>query len=277
MSSNKRNGVEVIQRIVALEWPEAFLAQLQATDDVVWLSKTTKCLRHQIKGLPMRDVDVLIQTGLSPSDVGAEIEPLCVEIVAKLGKFNGRQRFRVTVRRWHKGTSASFQPGNLTADVIDAGDHGSVWISVTGYDGESLWAEKFSRLRMELEGYDTGAIVIWHLNRYFRHLLDDHYADATQIAEAWTPESADLAGANREASRLLYGLSKELGWVRLTLRERRRIWGDDAADRPIWHRREELDAARMMAGIGSPTGCGQHTLEISRGWSPPSTDMSEYA
>lgn len=212
----------------------ALVEVLDATGDPVWLSRSCRCARYTLAGETPHLADV-------PDGYAVRIE-----CSAKPGKYSGHIRDRVAIRLIRKQQAPSVCVG-LAVDVTAE----TIGLSVLD------WSRRYDRLRNDLDTYDLRRIVLWHWARYFRHLpYEDAESAASEFSSARTPRS--LATANREASRLLYAASRAAGWRRLTLRERAKIWGADAADRPIWHRDEEILEARAD-GIEHPTGTGEAT------------------
>ena len=193
---------------------------LEATEDIVWLSRTTRCRRYTFRGVPARRIDVAVEYG-EQRDPAADEGWVC-SVGRKTGRFDGAERPRLTFRRYRTG----MQVGMGTCAVV--GD-GAAWaISVRDAAGTSLFEERLDRLRSDLNDYAHARLVIWRVTRYFSHLFrvpeDGGLGDAglTDFADAFCipPECGTLAEANRVASRYCYTMSRALGWAKLPARER---------------------------------------------------------
>jgi hypothetical protein len=124
-----------------------------------------------------------------------------------------------------------------------------------------LWVKNYKRLRTTLDEYNPQRLLIWHWTRYYRHLP---YETAEQVAQTWIlsdwanyAHEWTLAEANRSASRALYRASREAGFRKMTLRERLKCGLTAASSQ--WQRADSVKYE------GTPTGCGQATLEAAAG------------
>ena len=290
-----KKPIEITLRtIVPCADVDALLGPLEWTADKVHLSPTQSGQRATFRGVPARRVDVVVVDGYALRHVSrteTTDSPVCiVEVGRKAGKYDGAERDRITIRPWQRaqareiraaGADAVQVTGEETATtgrlIVRAGR--TVDIEVGTVDG-SGWERSYGRLRWEPDAaIDAGRVILWHWTRYYRHLRE---ADARDLASTWTwppeapswvqsaaaiaagmpedearaPRPVTLAEANRAASRALYDLSRQLGWRKLTLRERERLglvdhgqWCDEATY-------AERQAA--LAGCRAP-GAGEAT------------------
>jgi hypothetical protein len=124
-----------------------------------------------------------------------------------------------------------------------------------------VWSATYDTLRWQLD--PAGGlirIVGWHLTRYFKMLVVDHSAtDLAGEIEAMNPNwrAMTLSQVNRLVSRHLYRLARDMGWRKLTLRERLRLGLDEAS--PQWQRESDLGVLYRR------TGCGDFTHRSARG------------
>jgi len=250
MTSTSKFRDVLIRALVPAHDAHDVLGLLEPCGHALWLSRTTRCARHNIIGVPAKRVDVLVQDGVE-SDDGI----VCCEVVRKTGKYDGAVRTRLTLRRHHTGYDAV--EARLSIDMA-----AQCIVRITR-DGDTLWSEAFDRLRAMASPHGVRDLVMWHWSRYFRHLgaeTAEIVADELVIAEGTT-----ITAANRMASNRLYEESVALGWRKLTARERERL--GYPSDAGAWQREESVARMRAIrAGIASPTGCGEYTLAVALGW-----------
>ena len=230
------------------------LEHIEATEDRVYVRRR-RCRRYTLRGVPARGADVLVDDRLIVAEDGAVSGPdprdvVVVEVCDKAGRYDGAVRRRYAVVVAHGACAPTWPPTGL--DISQSDGH----VRVTVGDTSESWPQ----LRADLDdGYHLARILMWHWRRYYTHLVDDD--GVRELADAWAAEHDgerwSLAEANRSASRELYRLSRDLGWRKLTLRERQRLQIQDA---PQWVSESWYTDARQRAGIGSPTGCGEATL-----------------
>jgi len=242
--SNSKVADVIIRALVSAQDMRDAIDWLEPCGHAIWLSRTTRCARHNIIGVPAKRIDVLVQDGID-----AEDGLVCCEVVRKTGKYDGAVRTRLTLRRHHTGYDAV--EARLT---VDMGEKCTVRIT---RGGDTLWSQSFDRLRATASPHGVRDLVMWHWSRYFRHLESstaEGVADELVIEEGTT-----ITAANRLASNRLYEESVALGWRKLTARERERL--GFLADAGAWQREDVVAERRAArAGLGSPTGCGEYTL-----------------
>lgn len=186
---------------------------------------------------------------------------LTLEVGTKRGRYDGAERTRLSLRVEHR-TSADALP--LAVLDVEQRD-GALDIDLRGLGGERLWGATYRQLRTDLTDYDPNRLIGWHWTRYYRHIPHE---DALALAESWTiPEDCvTLAAANRAAGRELYRLSRDLGWRKLTQRERARLGLDGGQ----WVQEEVYAAAqeRLRSGEGyERPDVGEATLRAAAGGS----------
>jgi hypothetical protein len=222
---------------------------LEPTEDRVWLSKSCRCRRYVLRGVPGKLVDVLIDD--RGSDLPADHD-LVISVVRKAGHFDGTERDRITVRAMQQSETRYLAHAEVAVTETDASI--SISISRPGMRG---WKGEYARLRSDLDRYCLPRIVMWHWRRYYAMLPMD---EVTALADSgtWLPENCPtLSEANRAASRALYRLARDLGWRKLTLRERTVLRLDS-----MWV--DEATYSRAHDALGHPTGCGETTIAGAR-------------
>jgi hypothetical protein len=249
MSTTSKFRDVIVRALVPAQDMRDVLDLLEPCGHAIWLSRTTKCSRHNLIGVPAKRIDVLVQDGIGTSD-----GLVCCEVVRKTGKYDGAVRTRLTLRRHHTGYDV------VEARLeIDMAERCTVRIV---RDGDTFWSESFDRLRATASPHGIRDLVMWHWSRYFQH-LDVSTAERV-AAELVIAEGTTITMANRQASNRLYEESVALGWKKLTARERDRL--GYPTDAGAWQREESVARMRAIrAGIVSPTGCGEYTLQKARG------------
>jgi hypothetical protein len=219
---------------------------LEPIDRRVHISPTITGTVHAIIGIATSDVDVVVTDDYyEPRHPRDE----CIaEISKKHGKYDGRERDRVLLRRL-----PGHQTGELTTATLDVlrTDDGRALVVATDTEGDTLWSGVYRRWTHELtDAEHAGDIVLWHWRRYYSFLSE---VEVRSLAKGFPTEAAglNLAQANRLASRRLYALAREAGWRKLTLREQTK-WGLGGQ----WHREAEIASARGL----SASGCGERTI-----------------
>ena len=250
------------------------LDMLEATEDRVRI-RGTPYRRFTLRGVPGREADVIVAERILADRAAAVVDvtdqrpqklpPANQDVVIDLGNRAGHYdraiRRRYAVRHFTAGPQLdAIERANIR--VVPDGDRLIVMIQPHG--SATAHVDTFRRLKSDLRDYQMGRIWSWHYWRYYRFLglePEDVIARAKSweaIAEAegrrhdWT-----LAEANRAASRDLYRLARDLGWCKLTAREK------DALGIPVhyaqWQRSDEIGALRAeAAGIlpADPMECG---------------------
>lgn len=260
--------------------------ECETTEDTAWIgrrSQNQRLRKHTLRGVPGRLVDVLLP------DTIYQTETYALEIGTKSGKYDGHLRTRITVRRWQADQYlANGQvlicdedecPSGLEWEGLPKSYDSATWCVVSAcwaprtvnHDGANglvdihldggSWIECFPRLKSDLSGYDLPALVCWQWKRYYKFLDAETVEPAAQAFESLHPEirSKTLAEANRIASRYLYRIARDLGWRKLTIRERASL-----AMSAQWVRQEDVAARRIQFGFDS-CGVGQYTREASQG------------
>lgn len=250
-----KKPIEVILRARIVDI-DPILALLEKTEDIAILSKRCACRKYTIRGVPAKKIDVLVSLdALSPMDAR---DTLIIEISHKQGRYDGNWRKRITLRRL-PGHQAKHLP--LVSPVISTIESDQLTIAI------GQWADTFQTLRSSLDGYHLPRILMWHWRRYYPHL---HDTDAVcELANSWAEEISQeikekhwtLAEANRSASRALYRFSREMGWRKLTLREREKL-GFSVQ----WVTEEQVTKRYIELGMAEhASGCGEYTLNSAKG------------
>jgi hypothetical protein len=246
-----KKPIEVILR-GTVEIP-SFAFTLEATENVVWLSRTMKGIVSGLLGVSTGDIDVVVVDDfLSGRGRWSQV----LEVSHKTGKFDGTKRIRLLFRLLPEEQARDLRPVAITVSTDD-----TVPCAVTVCDRfagkEILWTQSFARYSHKLSDPLRAAdILTWHWTRYYRFLpwcdVKDLARDFGSLAVGLT-----LSEANRLASRQLYQRARDQGWRKLTLREQSR-WGLKGQ----WHRDEDCIAAR--AKLGFPNGASEATNRASR-------------
>lgn len=248
----------------------AIVAQCERTEDCVIMPGGERLDRLTFRGVPARIVDVTVPQG---AEASARPKRLVLEIETKLGRYDGAERQRLNVRRW--SSYCDDLPVQFDAAVnklvpipegrvyfVRASDLLLVTVVWTG----GSWSMEFPTLRSDLINYDVGKIVMWHWQNYYKFLPhEEALSVAVEFAtrkEEFVSAGLTLAEANRMASRELYRLARNLGWRKMTLRERQayHLTGQ-------WHRTEDVSRRRVEMGYSaySDSGCGEYTIDAANG------------
>lgn len=265
--TNRAKEVKPVASAV-VSWMSLYqlLPLLEETRDHVWLSKTCQCRRYTLRGVPAKQVDILIDETLLADEPNLHPkDTIHCTIVRKIGRFDGAERDRITIR---------VSPGHMVKDLVRGEiyvyDSDAELMTDSGEtilcadlipdpvkDVEPIWSAKYQCLKSDLTEHNAQAIVIWHWTKYYQHLP---YEIAESVANEWAvsdfaTHSADwtLAEANRSASRALYRASRDEGWRKLTMRERLK---HDLLNTGQWQRADRL---------AHVTGCGEATLAAAAG------------
>lgn len=240
--------------------------ELERTMDRVWLSATCCCERSGLLGVPMARMDILVDGRVETGTVPPH-HIVVLEISRKTGHITGDTRDRWVWRSLDPHCSAARAVDTWGMVEVDR-QAGATDIRIRGGDGSVLFERTYPSYTWELDREaDTGRILWWQYNKYFKFLPAD---DVTTLAGTFLLSKSvrTVSEANREAARQLYRLARELGWRRLTLRERIRMWGPEGRDRPIWHRESEIADLLYQTGAGEAThrAADGGTLEPVQEW-----------
>jgi len=241
---------------------------LEWTQGRVHLSRACTCERAGLRGVPLARVDLLIDSRIdSRCDPATRTDPdpsssTVLEFGEKAGRHSGARRDRWTWRSVEH-TATAYQGIPWAQLEIEAAGR-STRVLLRGGDGAVLLERVYPRLNWVFSRPDdAGRLVWWHARRHFGFLLAaEAEDDVAALAATFTiPLSvATVSEANRLAERALYRLARDLGWRKMTLRERVRCWGAAAGqDRPQWHRADEVAALLLQ------TGCGEATHRAAAG------------
>lgn len=261
----EREGVKTMRErdilftvAVSMEQVRPLLDLLEYTSDIVHLSKTVRAARATIIGVPAKRVDVLVD--VNPEQIGA------MQVVTKRGRFDAAERPRITLRRWDP--SNALPKGELWVTVSDT------QVSLDVASALGTWTLTEQRLRSDLVNYNPARLVMWHYRRYYGFLP---HADVTQVANSFDiRDCRTLAEANRKASRELYRLARELGWYKLTLREKMALglsaescWLPESvvseARRVRYERKPVVSEATLDASSGDPNRMSRWGLDKDGG------------
>lgn len=226
---------------------------LEATENVVWLSRTVRGTISGLVGVSTGDVDIVVTDNFL-SGRGRWLQVL--EICNKIGKFDGTKRIRLCFRLLPEEQARILRPIEIS---ISPDDRAPCTVTVRDrFAGRvTLWEQSFAGFSHELRDPErAGDVVIWHWQRYYRFLqwcdIEDLVANFADKAIGLT-----LSGANRFASRELYQRAREQGWHKLTLREQSR-WGLKGQ----WHRDGDIVAAR--AKFAAANGASEASNRATR-------------
>lgn len=172
----------------------------------------------------------------------------------KKGCFDGKSRTRVVITP--RGSREIKTIGSLPdqGDIfIDEPFNGSVRVKL---DQQTM---SFRSLNADISNFEeVGRIVYWHANRYFRHLLRTAKEEIDAYAKTFHPDKErSLAEVNREVSNYLYKLSRDLGFRKLTAREKQAVGLSGGS----WILVSDYEAAKLEARRNM--GIGDFTLRSS--------------
>lgn len=248
-------GFTIKQRIeISIENCLQILKDLEWTQNTIHISRTIRCKRANFRGVPAKRVDVCVDEwilqGQPESDNSDPPIGIVMEIGRKTGKYSGDKRWRINIRRWMK--SATPQPWG---EVEIERDTKNFKIAVRPKNmPDSNWEFK-SRILRNMVDYDNppAKILMWHATRFYVRVWRAHKEEIEALANAFEPEGITLAEANREASRAIYRLARDLGWRKLTKREQQKHNLTGA-----WHR-EETIAKQKEENFG----VSEHTINLA--------------
>lgn len=240
---------------------------LVETDRMIRLGKKQVGVKHVLSDVPAKRFEIVMADEPPHLRPGEELATL-IEVVHVRGHADGAMRTQLVLRAMGMVDIRGIGALPVFLDWT-APDDGATWRVVVEMDvpgethGPILWVQHFQRLRSTLEPGGLERIVWWHASRYFTHMASEAVTEVcTYLVATWTArmdagEAIDLASANREVERELYGASRREGWRKLTMRERLRL--GLGADSPCWQRISVREARY------SATGCGEETLRAARG------------
>jgi len=231
----------------------SFQFSLEATENVVWLSRTMRGVVSGLLGVSTGDIDVVVVDDFFS---GRGRWGQVLEISNKTGKFDGTRRIRMLFRLLPEEQARDLRPISLEVSA-DETVPCTVMVSDRFAGKELLWSQSFVRYSHRLSDPVRAAdILTWHWTRYYRFLP---WCDVEDLARDFGTAAIGLtlSEANRLASRQLYQRAREQGWRKLTLREQSR-W----QLRGQWHRDEDCVTAR--AKLGAPNGASEASNRASR-------------
>lgn len=215
----------------------------------------TRARRYTFIGTNTSKVDVLIS-----DPVGAERFPV-LRLTQKAGRYDGAVRDRLVIR-WYTAqalTTFPYQPADIEVYVCpDFPDRLQLVIN-----SETVRSWRYTRPMVRGGVDELAPIILWHWERYYRMLPeDDVRALAASLVDGWASGQAPptLAQCNRLASRALYRLARDLGWRKLTERERHRL-----ALESMWVREEVYAEAQELRRGMAATGAGEFSEYESAG------------
>lgn len=240
-----------IQKRIVCRVGKSFVENVEMYCGSTWIGRT-KYTHAALRGIPRRLVSILI-----PETELVVGEKYLIEIGIKIGKYSGNTRKQITIRDLNR-TPVDSIPGIIYNDSTlicwAVGDTGVVAIQ-SQFDQTELKIFKGKLLRTECITTQEGVrkIIAWHWTRYYTHLKHDEVQD---VLLSFVPiQDETLTACNRRASRVLYQRSKELGWKKMTKREREKYQLDGSQ----WQKISTVESRLMSA-----TGCGEFTLKSAR-------------
>jgi len=232
----------------------SIIRQIQTVCGITHIGKT-RYAQAALGGIPRRRLSLLVPEGHHVN----ETDLYLIEIGKKTGKYDHAERSQLSIRRLDRQTVDSMS----NVQVVNSGH--LVWdqkgptaeVTIQTWDGgEHIHIASGPVLRTEaIEGAEGARqIIAWHWSRYYTHL---RHVDVSDLLETFGFKSDEnLNAANRRASRALYKRSRDLGFKKMTLRERFKHGLD--TDSPCWQRISDVEAR------GSATGCGDYTLTVAQ-------------
>jgi hypothetical protein len=193
------------------------------------------------------------------------LAPTLVEVSQRTGCYDGRERIRWLLRPAYAQHAEHVGYGPGTVDVRRIGGLGAPHVEAVISNDDGRWTSGPIRVYTTRTVDPDGAIRIvgWHAARYYTHLQRDAVQSAEQefAAAVAVADTMSIGEANRLASRILYRVSRDAGWAKLTARERERL-GLTYSDRQWWPR-DAIEGIRMArAGLRRPD-VGEYTLDAA--------------
>lgn len=231
----------------------SFTFALEATENVVWLSRTMRGVVSGLLGVSTGDIDVVV---VDDFVTGRGRWAQVLEVSNKTGKFDDVRRIRLLFRLLPEEQARALRPVEIIVSADDAVPC-TVMVRDRFASKDVLWQQSFTRYSHRLSDPLRAAdILTWHWQRYYRFLpwcdVEDLARDFGALAVGLT-----LSMGNRLASRQLYQRARNQGWRKLTMREQAR-WQLKGQ----WHRDEDCVMAR--AKFGAPNGASEATNRASR-------------
>ena len=237
-----------------------------------WVTAKDRLTINTFRGVPGKHVDVL----LPDFDVEAPDAVVC-EVGRKAGCFDGNLktgngvRWRLCFRPWHTPTDGRRKPSVQFPDkgTVQIDEEQDATVVLCRWWGGGIWAQSFPRLRFIPVKGELEPILIAQAKGWYKFLWATAEDDVRALAAMWanlphTIACEDIAVLNRTASNALYDLATQLGWRKLTLREKRRL--GLSPDSPQWQRADSLVSRLVFNDRGGNTsGCGDYTVEAASG------------
>lgn len=184
------------------------------------------------------------------------------DIGTKKGRFDNALRYRITFR---------YTPAvvySVPMGLLHFPEDTKTILTVEAIWKGGFWGQEFHRLDFTLDpNTDRTYIFLHQASNWYGFLFDaGHGADIHQTASMWASlpavrDETDIVVLNRTASNALYDLARNLGWRKLTKRERDKL--GLPVDAKQWQRTDYIAALTDRNGMSS--GVGEHTLRCSHG------------
>lgn len=242
-----------------IDEPVPFASLEYTTGDRVWLTPSIVCERAGFLGVPLSHADVLVAADVATGAPLREGHVLCLEHATKAGRYSGQVRDRFAFRTIEARHAPTWAQLEITPRLVGPARERHTEVIILGSSGETLLERRYRTLEWGFDPADSGRVLLWQYNRYFRFLPED---DVLSLAQTFTlgRSPRTKSGANQLAAQALYRLARDLGYRKMTLRERIRAWGPvDGPDRPCWQL-----ACTVPSGYRR-TGCGEATLRAAAG------------
>jgi hypothetical protein len=145
----------------------SFHFSLEATENVVWLSRTMRGVVSGLLGVSTGDIDVVVVDDFFS---GRGRWGQVLEISNKTGKFDGTRRIRMLFRLLPEEQARDLRPISLEVSA-DETVPCTVMVSDRFAGKELLWSQSFVRYSHRLSDPVRAAdILTWHWTRYYRFL-----------------------------------------------------------------------------------------------------------
>ena len=203
------------------------LLSLEKMHHKVRVKKTTMA-RYNIVGIPASSIDVVVQDGAN----------VC-ELVEKAGKYDNKVRYRLCFRKFAYKDAQALPVGEIRMVQKNR-------ISVAGMEIEFPYHNPVLN-----DPEHVKRVFIWHVYSFYQFLLRELPGpDLDAEAESWAflflkrNAAPTITAANRSASRWLYRLARDLGYRKMTLRER--VKAGLPSDSPCWQRLPHIETGEMF-------------------------------